>query len=91
MLEKGEKPENIAAYCLDFIGETIIAMTEYAMEKHGRLPLVYAGGVMSDMLIRQQIISRFEGASFAQPQFSCDNAAGTAIFAYLKGREGKCL
>ncbi len=91
MLEKGEKPENIAAYCLDFIGETIISMTEYAIERHGRLPLVYAGGVMSDMLIRQQIISRFEGASFAQPQFSCDNAAGTAIFAYLKGREEKCL
>ncbi len=87
MLEKGEKPENIAAYCLDFIAETIISMTEYAIEKHGRLPLVYAGGVMSDMLIRQQIISKFEGASFAQPQFSCDNAAGTAIFAYLKGRE----
>ncbi|MBR5513831.1 MAG: peptidase M22 [Ruminococcus sp.] len=87
MLEKGEKPENIAAYCLDFIAETIISMTEYAIEKHGRLPLVYAGGVMSDMLIRQQIISRYEGASFAQPQFSCDNAAGTAIFAYLKGRE----
>ena len=87
MLEKGESPENIGAYCLDFIAETIISMTDYAIEKQGRLPLVYAGGVMSDVLIRNRIISRFEGASFAQPQFSCDNAAGTAIFAYLKGRE----
>ncbi len=87
MLEKGESPENIGAYCLDFIAETIISMTDYAIEKQGRLPLVYAGGVMSDVLIRNRIISRFEGASFAKPQFSCDNAAGTAIFAYLKGRE----
>lgn len=87
MLENGEKPENIGAYCLDFIAETVIAMTDYAIENHGRLPLVYAGGVMSDVLIRNRIISRFEGAAFAQPQFSCDNAAGTAIFAYLKGCE----
>lgn len=91
MLEKGDSPENIAAYCLDYIAEAVISMTDYAIEKHGGLPLVYAGGVMSDMLIRKRIISRFEGASFAQPQFSCDNAAGTAIFAYLKGREEKCL
>lgn len=87
MLDKGEAPGNIAAYCLDFIAGTIIAMTAYAMEKHGRLPLVYAGGVMSDKLIRDRIISRYKDAAFAQPQFSCDNAAGTAIFAYLKWSE----
>ena len=28
MLRNGEKPENIARYCLDFIAETIIAMTD---------------------------------------------------------------
>lgn len=91
MLDSGESPENIAAYCLDYISAVIISMTDYAIEKHGRLPLVYAGGVMSDMLIRNRIISRYEDASFAQPQFSCDNAAGTALFAYLKWSEEKCL
>ena len=34
------------------------------------------------MLIRNKIISRFEGASFAKPQFSTDNAMGTAILTY---------
>lgn len=91
MFDSGESPENTAAYCLDYISAVIISMTDYAIEKHGRLPLVYAGGVMSDMLIRRQIISRFSDASFAQPQFSCDNAAGTALFAYLKWSEEKCL
>ncbi len=84
MLEKGESPQNIAAYCLDFISAAVIAMTEYAVERHGELPLVFAGGVMSDALIRERIISRFGNASFAEPQFSCDNAAGVAIYGYLK-------
>ncbi len=90
MLDKGESPENTAAYCLDFIAGTIISMTGYVMEKYGRLPLVYAGGVMSDRLIRDRIISRYKDAAFAEPQYSCDNAAGTAIFAYLKWSEEKC-
>lgn len=84
MLEKGEKPENIALYCLEFIAETIVDMTAYATEKFGRLPVVYAGGVMSDSIIRRKIISRYGDASFAKPQFSCDNAAGIAIYAFLK-------
>ena len=89
MLEKGETPGNIAAYCLDNIAETVIAMTAYAVENRGELPLVFAGGVMSDVIIRDRIISRFPSASFAQPQFSCDNAAGVAIYGYLKSTGDK--
>lgn len=84
MLEKGEKPENIAKYCLDCIAETIISMTAYAIGKCGELPLVFAGGVMSDVLIRDRITQRFPSAGFADPRFSCDNAAGVAIYGYLK-------
>lgn len=84
MLRSGEKPENIAAYCLGAIAETVIAMTEHAAYRYGEIPLIYAGGVMSDELIRKRIISRFPAAAFAKPEFSCDNAAGTAIFGYLK-------
>ncbi|MBQ9898030.1 MAG: peptidase M22 [Ruminococcus sp.] len=84
MLESGEKPENIAGYCLGFIAETVIAMTQSALEKNGSLPLVFAGGVMSDRLIRDRITEIFPGAGFAAPEFSCDNAAGAAIFGYMK-------
>ena len=84
MLKNGEKPENIARFCLDFVAETVIAMTGSAIEKHGRLPLVFAGGVMSDKLIRDRIVSRYPEAAFAAPEFSCDNAAGVAIYGYLK-------
>ncbi|MBR4361543.1 MAG: peptidase M22 [Ruminococcus sp.] len=84
MLKNGEKPENIARYCLDFVAETIAAMTKAAQEKYGRLPLLFAGGVMSDRLIRDRLLAQFSDASFAAPEFSCDNAAGAAIFGYLK-------
>lgn len=84
MLDSGENPEDIAAYCLDFVAATVIGMTSAALDKCGELPLVYAGGVMSDQLIKNRIISRFPEASFAAPEFSCDNAAGTAIFGWLK-------
>lgn len=89
MLENGEKPENIAAYCLDFIGKTVLAMAKYAVEEHGRLPLVFAGGVMSDRLIREMIVSEFGQAHFAEPCYSCDNAAGIAIYAYLRQHRTK--
>ncbi len=84
MLDNGEKHEDISRYCLDFICKTIEKMTEYALERYGNLPLVYAGGVMSNSIIREKIQRKF-GASFAKPEFSCDNAAGIAILTALKG------
>ncbi len=84
MLADGESKENIARYCLDFAGKTVEKMTEYAINEFGNLPLVYAGGVMSDVIIKDRIQSKFN-AKFAKPEFSCDNAAGVAVLAYLKG------
>lgn len=84
MLDSGESRGNIAKYCLDFIAETITAMTAHAVSEQGELPLLFAGGVMSDRLIRDRIVLRFPEAFFAEPEFSCDNAAGTAIYGYLR-------
>lgn len=87
LIENGESHENVAAYCLDYISETVIEMTAAAIEIYGEMPLVFAGGVMSDTMIRNKIISRFKNAYFAAPEFSCDNAAGVAIYGYLKSQE----
>lgn len=84
MLDSGEKHENVARYCLDFICKTLEKMTEYAISEYGNLPLVFAGGVMSNSIIREKIQKKF-GASFAEPDFSCDNAAGIAFLASVKG------
>ena len=84
MLSDGEKPENIARYCLDFIAETISAMTEYAVGECGNLPIIFAGGVMSDKIIKDRIVSKFPWAIFSKPEFSSDNAVGVAIYGYLR-------
>lgn len=38
---------------------------------------------MSNTLIKTNLVNKFS-AYFAKPEFSCDNAAGIAIYAYLK-------
>ena len=63
--------------------KTVIKMVKDIFGKYGELPLVFAGGVMSNSIIREIITSRFN-ASFAEPEFSCDNAAGLAVFSALK-------
>lgn len=83
MLSDGETNEDVAKFLLTYIADAVSAMTESALEKLGSLPVVYAGGVMSDVIIRDIIKSRFD-SYFAEPDFSCDNAAGIAFLASLK-------
>lgn len=84
MLDSGETPENTAVYCLEYISAVITSMADFAVKKCGNIPLVFAGGVMSDKLIKDRIISGYPNAVFAEPEFSCDNASGIAVYAYLK-------
>lgn len=83
MLEDGGSKEDTAKFLLCYIADTVSAMTEYALQKYSDLPVVFAGGVMSDKIIKDIITSRFD-AAFAQPEFSCDNAAGIAYLTSLK-------
>ena len=81
-LENGEAPCDIAKRCLCAIADVLLEMTKRALARTGELPVVYAGGVMSDMLIRNKL-KTVKNAVFAKPEFSCDNAAGTAVYAAL--------
>ena len=80
MIDSGETRENVAKFCLDSIADALLGMTEYAYQTCGRLSTVYAGGVMSDKLL-QKAISEKTAAAFSAAEFSCDNAAGTALYA----------
>ena len=72
-----EDPTAVSAFVFDFIGKTLYAMAEAVEEQYGKLPTVFAGGVMSNQLMRKRLSARFD-ASFAEPEFSADNAAGIA-------------
>ena len=82
----GESPEYIARVCLEHIISAVTAMTQGIFEKYGEMPVLFAGGVSSNVIMRAEMERRF-GAHFAQPAFSCDNAAGIAILA----SGGECL
>lgn len=82
LISDGVSPEDTALYCLKTIEASIAAMTREALLKTGDVPVIYAGGVMSDKLIRNGLEAEF-GAFFAEPEFSCDNAAGTSLYAAI--------
>lgn len=81
----------VSAFLLEYIAKTLIKMTDAAQQKYGRMPLLYAGGVMSNCIIKERIKGKFQNARFAFPEFSSDNAAGTALLAlerYLSDIQG---
>lgn len=80
MLENGEKPEDITLFCLKSVEAALCGMTDATLSEYGKLPLVYAGGVMSNRIIRNTIENKY-GGIFAKPEFSSDNAAGIAVLA----------
>lgn len=83
MIDKGEPAQDVAKFVLTYIAETVSSMLGGVVGKYGDLPVVFSGGVASNSLLRKIINERYN-AYFAESEFSLDNAAGTAIYAYLK-------
>lgn len=83
MFEKGEKPEDVCRYCIDYIMTALYKIALFAKEKYGDLPMIFSGGVMSNKIIREEF-EKTLGAGFATPEFSADNAAGIALLAHKR-------
>lgn len=75
---QGKGAAYISKFVLESIGAAIIECTKGLIKAHGKLPILYAGGVMSNTLLRKKLSSCFE-CHFAEPAFSADNAAGAAV------------
>ena len=86
MYKDGTPKEEIAAYVLKYIEETLYSMTLNIFKEYGEMPVLFAGGVMSNSIIKKNLTNRL-GAYFAQPEFSADNAAGVAVLTAIKNKE----
>ena len=75
-----EAPAETAAYALRCVAKAVYLATEQALKAYPGLPVVFSGGVASNSLLRD-VIAPLKPV-FAQPQFSTDNAMGTAVLAY---------
>ena len=82
-LKEGRSPAVVARFTMEFIAAAIVGMSQRISEEYGDLEFVYAGGVMSDSIIRDELRSLHQ-CVFALPEFSSDNAAGTAVLASVK-------
>lgn len=83
LLKKGNRREDVARTCIELILQTLDGMTGRLLQKHGKLPLLYAGGVMSNQIIQSAMREKYD-ANFAPPAFSRDNAAGIALLGSLQ-------
>ena len=83
--KEGKSPAYIARVTMLFISSGIVEMSKMIREKYGDLEFVYAGGVRTDLIIRDELRS-VPDCVFALPEFSSDNAAGTAVLASVKDR-----
>ena len=83
LLRDGAPKEEVALFCLKSVEAAITEMTQALFDEFGKLPLVYAGGVMSNSLLKATLSERFGGA-FADPVYSADNAVGIAVLTAIK-------
>ena len=72
----------VAALCLKYIEEALYEMTLSVLEKYGDMPVVFAGGVMSNSIISNSLTKRLK-CTFCEPEFSTDNACGVAVLASI--------
>lgn len=69
-----------AAFALRCVIHAVLTATENAQKEYKGLPVVFSGGVASNSLLRT-LAQPFDPV-FAKPEFSTDNAMGTAVLAY---------
>lgn len=69
-----------AAYALRCVAKAVFIATEQALKAYPGLQVVFSGGVASNSMLRQVIAPL--NPVFSQPQYSTDNAMGTAVLTY---------
>ena len=71
-----------SAFVLDYVARALVTMGDAYIDRFGDTEFVFAGGVMSNTIIRRALESKFK-SNFAVPELSRDNAVGIAYLTYL--------
>lgn len=81
-IDNNKENSYVALLCLKYIEESLYQMTRNIIETHGDMPIVFAGGVMSNSIIRESLVKRLP-CYFSKPEFSTDNACGVAVLSSI--------
>ncbi len=78
--KQSQNREMTAAFVFDFLCRTLSEMCRQLLQKHGNMPVLFSGGVMSNKIMRDELRAACScGAYFSAPEYSADNAAGVAL------------
>ena len=77
--ETHQNASETAAYALRCVVNAVHTATKNALKRYPGLPVVFSGGVASNMMLRQSVSDL--NPVFAAPEFSTDNAMGVAVLA----------
>ncbi|MBE6705478.1 MAG: hypothetical protein E7583_09460 [Ruminococcaceae bacterium] len=80
MIDDGANKSDICKFTFCYIGKTLAKISADVRLMYPGLPVLYAGGVMSNTYIRK-VLSEFDNVFFARPEYSCDNAFGISCLA----------
>ena len=83
LYSQGQNKGEVCEFVFDFVGKTLLKMTNNLREIYPDIPVLYAGGVMSNSRIKT-MLSQNTKTYFAQPEFSSDNAAGVSLLCRKK-------
>ena len=84
MFDRTKDKSAVSSLVLSFIGDTLAALTEFALQRYPNAPVLYSGGVMSCSVLQKRLQS--DRSYFAQPAFSADNAAGISLLTWKNYR-----
>lgn len=81
LYREGKGKAEIAAFVFDYLGRAIEKIISESISVYGDGPIVCAGGVMCNSIIRNKLSKKLD-VYFAEPAMSSDNAVGIAALAY---------
>lgn len=85
---RDEDAGKIAYFTLDFVAKNVISLVKSAREKYPALPIIFAGGVMRNKIIRAKICEKIDNIYFASEELSSDNAVGAGYLGLEKMKKG---
>ena len=77
-----------SAFVFEYVAEALGRLTDNLRVEYPGIPVIYAGGVMSNKIIQNRLAAK-ENVYFADSQFSADNAAGVALLCRRRHLENK--
>lgn len=87
LIASAADPSSVSKFALDCVLMTLDKVIQNLKESYAELPILMAGGVMSNRYIADSLVKKYDRIYFSEPFYSSDHALGNAVlydFLYQK-------